>query len=401
VAPGETSYAPNSPSLTVPWALTDTLWVSAYVWDNAARTHASFPAGYGSNQLVNQGAGTSAGVALAMSSRNVRTLTEDPPAGAISDSEQWLAITLGFRGTDDPPPPATAITLEGPSGGLVAVASTPFVVGANGSITGTRTVTPSDGGDGGTFTPTSVEISTGAPTAEFTYTPDSPGVKSITLSNDGGLTNPAAHPYTATAAAVAPTITSQPSAATVTAPTAAAFSVGISGVYTGIQWQYSTDGTTLAGSVVGGTGATGTTYTTGATAVSSGSHRNGYHYRAAVAWSDGTVFSAWAPLTVNAPVGGGSGDVRLTFQVGLERGGEAALVSGLRWLVFNAAGNQVVASGTGLALNSVGVASLDVLASPFAVGDWVTVELVHETGETNPADRTVTPARFYVQAAAI
>jgi hypothetical protein len=95
---------------------------------------------------------------------------------------------------------ATTITLSGPSTGLVSVASTNFTVGADGTITGTITVTPSDGGSGGTFTPTTVAISSGTPTATFTYTPASTGVKSITLTNNGSLSNPSAFSYTSTAA---------------------------------------------------------------------------------------------------------------------------------------------------------------------------------------------------------
>jgi hypothetical protein len=63
-------------------------------------------------------------------------------------------------------------------------------VGANGAITGTVTVTPSDNGAGGTFNPTSVAINSGTPTATFTYTPGVTGAKSLSFTNDGGLTNP-------------------------------------------------------------------------------------------------------------------------------------------------------------------------------------------------------------------
>lgn len=94
---------------------------------------------------------------------------------------------------------ATATTLTGPSTGVVSVASTNFTVGANGGITGTVVVTPSDGGGGGTFTPTTVGISSGSPTGTFTYTPGSTGAKTISTTNNGGLTNPAAITYTATA----------------------------------------------------------------------------------------------------------------------------------------------------------------------------------------------------------
>lgn len=96
---------------------------------------------------------------------------------------------------------ATATTLSGPSSGTTGVASTNFTVGANGTITGTVTVTPSDAADGGTFTPTSVAISSGTPTATFTYTPASVGAKTISISDDGGLTDATPLGYTSNAAA--------------------------------------------------------------------------------------------------------------------------------------------------------------------------------------------------------
>lgn len=87
---------------------------------------------------------------------------------------------------------ATAITLSGPIGGAVSVASTNFTAAANGYITGTIVVTPSDASGGGTFTPTTVSISAASPTATFTYTPSSSVANhTLTVTNNGGLQNPA------------------------------------------------------------------------------------------------------------------------------------------------------------------------------------------------------------------
>lgn len=93
---------------------------------------------------------------------------------------------------------ATAVTMTGPSSGPVSLASSNFTVGANGTITGTIIVTPSSGGGGGTFTPATVSISAGVPTATFTYTPTTTGVKTISATNNGGLSNPANLAYTVT-----------------------------------------------------------------------------------------------------------------------------------------------------------------------------------------------------------
>ena len=101
--------------------------------------------------------------------------------------------------------PATATTLSGPSSGTTGVASTNFTVGANGTITGTVTVTPGDAANGGTFTPTTVAISSGTPTATFTYTPASTGVKTISISDNGGLTDATSISYTSNAGATAHT----------------------------------------------------------------------------------------------------------------------------------------------------------------------------------------------------
>jgi hypothetical protein len=87
---------------------------------------------------------------------------------------------------------ATLYTLSGPSSGDIHVASTNFTVAlpTSGVIVGSITVTPNDGGDGGTFTPTSVVLTSAAPSKTFTYTPNSVGSKTISTTNSGTLTNP-------------------------------------------------------------------------------------------------------------------------------------------------------------------------------------------------------------------
>lgn len=102
---------------------------------------------------------------------------------------------------------ATQITMSAPAGGPELVASANFTIGADGSITGTVTVTPSDGGAGGSFTPSSVAISSGTPTATFTYTPPAgSATRTISVTNNGGLSNPTSVGY----------VVNAPSATTVT-----------------------------------------------------------------------------------------------------------------------------------------------------------------------------------------
>ena len=153
----------------------------------------------------------------------------------------WNETTAGA------PSPATATTLSGPTSGTVGVASTNFTVGANGAITGTVTVTPSDGGAGGTFTPTSVAISSGTPTATFTYTAASSGAKTISISDNGGLTDASSITFTAATAGtpVAFTGTVPGQAATIGVP----FSLNLASYFSGTltPFGYSLTGTLPAG----------------------------------------------------------------------------------------------------------------------------------------------------------
>jgi len=101
---------------------------------------------------------------------------------------------------------AATVTMTGPTSGVVSVASTNFTVGVSpigGDITGTVVVTPASNA-GGTFTPTTVNLTTGSPTATFTYTPASTGAKTISVTNNGSLSNPSNITYTSNASATAP-----------------------------------------------------------------------------------------------------------------------------------------------------------------------------------------------------
>lgn len=103
------------------------------------------------------------------------------------------------------PVAATAIAVSGPTTGTVGVASSSFTVSANGAITGTVVITPA--ATGCTFTPATVNISSGTPTATFACTAAAAGAKSITVTNNGGLTNPTALTYTASAASAGTFVT--------------------------------------------------------------------------------------------------------------------------------------------------------------------------------------------------
>lgn len=157
----------------------------------------SLPAGLSLNSStgVVSGTPTTAGV-----STIVIRATDSAGSPTTADTNSFT-ITISAAA-------ATATTMTGPSGGLVGVASTAFTVGANGAITGTVTITPSDGIGGGTFTPTSVSISSTTPTNTFVYTPATGGTKTISISDNGGLTDAASLTYNAST--TSGTLTSSP-----------------------------------------------------------------------------------------------------------------------------------------------------------------------------------------------
>ncbi len=96
---------------------------------------------------------------------------------------------------------ATGYSLSGPSSGVVSVASSSFTVASNGTLASAVTVTPSDAGGGGSFAPATETLAanpTNTSSASFTYTPASTGTKTLSTTNTGGLTNPAAVSYAST-----------------------------------------------------------------------------------------------------------------------------------------------------------------------------------------------------------
>jgi hypothetical protein len=134
---------------------------------------------------------------------------------------------------------ASAVTMTGPTTGTVSVASTNFTLGVSpngGAIAGTVIVTPNDSAAGGTFTPTSVNLTTGSPTGTFTYTPASTGAKTIAVTNNGGLTNPANITYTAGAATTVPD-----------APTIGTATAGVTSATVAFTAPVSNGGATITG----------------------------------------------------------------------------------------------------------------------------------------------------------
>ena len=121
---------------------------------------------------------------------------------ALADKGINLSATLGNskdiygheygRGWDIGPAEnlevATAVRfISAPLVGYVSKASENFVVGLDGSFADPVVITPSDGGKGGAFNPTSITITPTTTSGSITYTPVVEGDITITLNNDKGF----------------------------------------------------------------------------------------------------------------------------------------------------------------------------------------------------------------------
>lgn len=173
----------NESGTTVVITGVGTAWLSGTAWNVTGVTGAAITV-----TSNNVGAQTATLTVTASTGANSGTLTFSNNA----DSSTCTATVL---------PLATGVTLSGPSSGFTTHLSTNFTVGLTPSPSGyaqSVTVTPSDGGAGGTFTPTSrvLPAETSAPTATFTYQPAAAGAISISVTNNRSLSNGAPITYT-------------------------------------------------------------------------------------------------------------------------------------------------------------------------------------------------------------
>ncbi|MGG7507111.1 glycoside hydrolase family 5 protein [Plantibacter sp. YIM 135249] len=107
------------------------------------------------------------------------------PTGEV-DTVQ-MAVLTKYSGGAQP----TNYLLTGPNRGTAGTASAPFTVDYRGLISTAVTVTPNDGGAGGTFSPTSITLAPGFNgLGTFTYTPSGVASYAIATTNSAGLTDP-------------------------------------------------------------------------------------------------------------------------------------------------------------------------------------------------------------------
>ncbi len=149
-------------------------------------------------------------------------------AGASLAAQAGAGGTLVSSGTvvagDPPPPPVPTLSLSGPASGTIGAPSGFFSV-AEAHLSKTTTVTPSDAGAGGTFTPPAVILTGASATAAFTYTPVRLGALSIAITTDQNIPNPPAVAFGSVAAVAIPTITLDATNKTVAHGTDASFTL--------------------------------------------------------------------------------------------------------------------------------------------------------------------------------
>ena len=126
-------------------------------------------------------------------------------------------------------------------------------------------------------------------TTPATSSADNTAVFSVVVTNSAGTVTSSGAALTVNAAAVTPTITTQPTALSITAGAMATFSVTATGTGT-LSYQWKKNGT----NITGGTGATTNTYTTPAMSYAG----NSAVYSVEVSNSAGSVTSSSATLTV-------------------------------------------------------------------------------------------------------
>ena len=199
-------------------------------------------------------------------------------------------LTLaGCGGSGDSPPPVAAIAAQPVDTAAAAGSTATFSVQALGVGVTYQWQTSLDGGATWTNLP-------GATSASYTTGPlttaDNGKRFRAVVTSSGISVNTSAVTLTVTPAVVAPAITVQPAAQTVTAPAAASFSVTATGTAPSYQWQRSTDSGTTYANIAGATAAT---YGTGATTTA----MSGERYRVVVSNSAGSVTSSAAVLAVN------------------------------------------------------------------------------------------------------
>lgn len=165
------------------------------------------------------------------------------------------------------PSPATgySLTKSATTGATGVPVTLTYTLTPSGGTSTSVVITPAQTGVSGSFSPTTVTLSTATPSAAVTFTPTTAGTAALTSTNSLSLTDPASQNYVVTTPALA-TTTVVTTANTSTGMTLSTTASGGAGGYT-YQW-YVQDYYQVPGGGNAISGATSTTYTDTTSAVS-------------------------------------------------------------------------------------------------------------------------------------
>lgn len=333
-----------------------------YVWPSGS----SQPGSY-THSVTDGGTVLSAGYAgLRIGTPNAsgygQTLCDDFYVGIPSDT---------FTPTSGP----TSYTLTGPSAGRPGVASTNFTATLNSAATSTVTITPSDGGAGGTFTPSTVSITTGNTVGTFVYTASSAGAKTISTSDDAGLTDPGSVTFTAYTLSLTPSTQSVANGVAATLTATLTPSAALSAT--------TTAGTLSTSAPTSGAGFTLTTPSSGSgTATITVTGPGGTLQTANVVYAP----AAATALTLTGPSVVPVGSASSTFTIGAN-GNLASPVTVT--VTVTPSGGTITSTPVTL---SAGSGSTGTFTYTAATAGTYTVAITNGSGLTNPSSLTVTAA---------
>lgn len=158
---------------------------------NAAHSYQLDARAFGSNPTYLQGTltdlNTSSVVATQIVADSTSTLQAGGQVGAFAFGTSTIDDFASYSGSQTETA-ASSYTLTGPSTVPLFASSTPFLVTPDADYRGT--ITPSDGGAGGTFTPASLVFASTSDAQSFVYTPASVGAKTISAASNPALSNP-------------------------------------------------------------------------------------------------------------------------------------------------------------------------------------------------------------------
>lgn len=331
-----------------------------YVWPSGS----SQPGSY-THSVTDGGTVLSAGYAgLRIGSPNAsgygQTLVDDFYVGIPSDV---------FTPVTGP----TTCTITGPSAGRPGVASSNFTATLDQPATASTVVTFSDAADGGTFSGT-VTIPIGSASGTATYTAASAGAKTITATNNQGLTNVGTLTYTAYTLSLTPS--TQNAANSVAAPLTATLTPS------GALTASTTSGTLSTSAPTSGSPFTLTTPSSGSgTATVTVNGLGGTLQTANIVYAPAAATAiTWGSYPTAVPVGSASASFNIAAN--------GSLASSVQVTVtVTPTGGTVTSSPVTLAS---GPASTGAFTYTAAAATTYTVTITNNGGLTNPAPLTIT-----------